>query len=39
MEAAKEWGTPPWMITGGSPALWFLRYQVVYRERARAQEK
>lgn len=24
--AAAEWGTPPWLIAGGSPVVWFFRW-------------
>lgn len=29
MDAAKEWGIPPWEIAGGSPVLWFARFEMV----------
>jgi len=31
LEAAREWGTPPWNITGGSTILWFERWKA-FRE-------
>lgn len=32
LDAAAEWGTPPWVIAGGgSPLKWFIRYRA-YRE-------
>ncbi|CUS05403.2 protein of unknown function [Candidatus Promineifilum breve] len=40
LQAAEEWGCPPWEITGESPpgrVLWFLRRSVYQSEIARGQ--
>jgi len=28
LDAAKDWGTPPWKIAGGSKLLWIVRHKV-----------
>ncbi|RMD64621.1 hypothetical protein D6833_04115 [Candidatus Parcubacteria bacterium] len=34
LQAAKEWGTPPWELTGGRRITWWLRYCVMSRLQA-----
>jgi hypothetical protein len=40
IEAAEQWGRPPWEIAGDdNEALWFLRWRFIRNERARVAQK
>jgi hypothetical protein len=28
LDAAKDWGRPPWEIAKGSPILWYVRWEI-----------
>lgn len=34
LEAAKEWGIPPWQIEDDAPAVWMERWRVMREESA-----
>lgn len=35
LQAAKEWGTPPWVIEAEAPALWWERWRCWKEEQGR----
>jgi hypothetical protein len=40
MEAAREWGIPPWIVTGdNNRVLWSYRFEVVYGIKAELSRK
>ncbi len=38
LEAAKEWGIPPWQVEDEASVLWWQRWQVLREETARARK-
>lgn len=39
LEAAAEWGTPPWEIAGGTPLQWLIRRGYWREQLAKARER
>jgi len=37
LEAAKEWGVPPWQVEDEAPALWWGRWLAMREETAQAR--
>lgn len=37
LEAAKEWGIPPWQVESEASQLWWDRWQAWYEERMKAK--
>jgi len=38
LDAAKDWGIPPWQIGGGTRLLWWYRYEARRDEHIKAEE-
>jgi len=38
LEAAAEWGTPPWEFAGGTPVLWYARWEAARNAKMDARE-
>jgi hypothetical protein len=38
LDAAQAWGTPPWVLAGGRPLLWYLRYEAYRQAQGEAAE-
>lgn len=39
LDAAAEWGQPPWVLFGGSSLIWFLRWRAYRSARISAEKK
>ena len=39
LQAAEEWGVPPWVVERDAPAIWWERWAVWKEERARLAKK
>ena len=39
MQAAEEWGAPPWVVERDAPAIWWERWAVWKEEKGRLGKK
>lgn len=39
LQAAEEWGVPPWVVERDAPAIWWERWAVWKEEKGRLQKK
>ncbi len=39
LQAAEEWGVPPWVVERDAPAIWWERWAVWKEEKSRLQKR